>query len=254
MDVRIVASEIGERPRRQYLITYVIDDVVAIDAGCLGLYGSPKRQALIRDVFLSHAHADHIASLPVFLENVYDGSGQCVRIHGDRSVHVTLRRDLFNDRVWPDLFRLAGTMPPFLSLETLSAGEPVEAGHLRVLPVAVNHTVPTLGFVVESETSAVVFASDTSATEEIWERANRTENLKGVFLEATFPNSMRELADVSRHLTPAGFAAEVRKLHVPVPVIAIHLKAAFHEAISAELNALELANVEIGVPGKKYRF
>ena len=74
MRVTLVPSSIalnGEEPS-QYLISYLINDAVAIDAGSLGLYGSPRRQAAIKHVLISHTHIDHTATLPIFVENAYE--------------------------------------------------------------------------------------------------------------------------------------------------------------------------------------
>src|SRR5262249_52801178 len=109
-------------------------------------------------------------------------------------------------------------------------------------------------FIVEDGTAAVVFPSDTGPTEEIWDVANRTPHLQGVFLEAAFPNALARLADVSKHLTPALFAREVAKLKAEVPFFAVHLNARSRRQVSKELMALKLPLVEVAVPGKIYHF
>ncbi len=65
---------------------------------------------------------------------------------------------------------------------------------------------------------------------------------------------MADLAALSKHLTPAQFGEEVRKLARPVPVIAVHLKSRYRREIIAELNALGLPNVEIGRFGHAYQW
>src|SRR5205823_4448082 len=95
---------------------------------------------------------------------------------------------------------------------------------LRVTAVAVHHVVPTLGFLIEDADTAIVIASDTGPSEEIWQRARATPNLKAVFLEATFPDEMTALADLTRHLTPAHFLGEMNKLGFPAKFLAVHLK------------------------------
>jgi len=69
MKVRILGCAAQSPAVRQYVISYLINDRVAIDAGCLGFNGTPEEQAATGHVFLSHSHVDHSASLPVFLEN-----------------------------------------------------------------------------------------------------------------------------------------------------------------------------------------
>jgi glyoxylase-like metal-dependent hydrolase (beta-lactamase superfamily II) len=53
----------------QFLVSFVINDSVAVDAGAIGLLADLQRQQAIRHVFITHEHLDHIATLPIFLEN-----------------------------------------------------------------------------------------------------------------------------------------------------------------------------------------
>jgi cAMP phosphodiesterase len=237
----------------QYLTSFLIDDVLAIDAGCLGFFRTPQEQARIKHVFLSHSHMDHIAALPTFLDNVCGGPG-VVTVHGSESVLNCLQNDLFNDRVWPDFFRLSRTGEVLLKTAVLTPFVPLPLAGLTITPVPVDHVVPTLGFLVEDATTAVVISSDTGPTEEIWHRANALPNLKGVFLEATFPNAMASLASHARHHTPRSFGEELHKLRRPVPVFAYHLRAAFHEHIVKELHELGLPNLTIAQPEWPYVF
>jgi cAMP phosphodiesterase len=236
----------------QHLTTFLINDRFALDAGSLGFYGTPERQASVKNVVITHSHIDHTASLSTFLDNVYDGSGDCVTIWGSEAVLDSLRRDCFNDRVWPDLLALAPASAPFFRLKPLHSGVAVEIAGLRVTPIEVDHVVPTLGVLVDDGMSAVLFPSDTGPTEEIWRLANRTPHLKAVFLEASFPNDQQALADLAKHLTPVTFSKEVRKLVRPTKVYAIHLKARFRDTIATELAALNIPGVQVVQPGHVY--
>jgi ribonuclease BN (tRNA processing enzyme) len=114
--------------------------------------------------------------------------------------------------------------------------------------------VPTVGFIIEDAASAIVIVSDTGPTEDIWDRARQTPNLKAVFLEASFPDDLTRLADLSRHLTPAGFVSELQKLGRPAVFFAVHLKARFREQVATELLAHHLADVAIAQFGTSYEF
>src|SRR5947209_7156685 len=105
MIVKVVTCSSAGSPE-QYLICYLVNDVVAIDAGNLGLLPVVADQQRVRHVFLSHTHMDHIASLPIFLENVYSPEGPCPTIHASAETLDCLQRDLFNDRLWPDFIGL----------------------------------------------------------------------------------------------------------------------------------------------------
>ena len=230
-------------------MTYIVDDVVAIDAGSLGLVWPLETQRRIEHVVLSHSHIDHVASLPMFVENVYQQGPDCPAIHGHPETLESLRRDLFNDRVWPDMVRLATEETPFMNLVPLDSEQPLRIGKLTITPVALNHIVPTFGFILDDGQSAVAIVSDTAPTERVWELVNGLPHLEAVFLEACFPDRMAWLAEKSAHLTTSLFAAECGKLARPVPVIVVHIKAAFRDEILRELAALALPHVRVGVAG-----
>ncbi|HLN33634.1 MAG TPA: 3',5'-cyclic-nucleotide phosphodiesterase [Gemmataceae bacterium] len=256
MKLTLVPSAVGHGAddQDQFLSSYLLNDAVAIDAGCLGLFLTPEAQAQVKHVFISHSHIDHIASLPIFIENVYDVETSGVVIHGSDAVLESLRRDVFNNRVWPDFTRLPTKSEPFVKLSRFDDLAKIEVAGLKITPVPVNHVVPTHGFIVESAEAAIVIPSDTGPTEKIWECANQTPHLCAVFLEATFPNALAQLAGISKHLTPALFAAEIAKLKQSVPVYAVHLKARFRATLIEELRALAIPNLQIGKFGIPYEF
>jgi ribonuclease BN (tRNA processing enzyme) len=237
---------------RQFLSSALLNDTIVLDAGCIGFFGTPQEQARVRHVLLSHTHIDHMASLPIFVENAYEGRADPVTIHGSRSVLDCCQRDLFNDRLWPDFIALSQNDRPFLKLSLFEPDTTIELDGLRITAVPLNHVVPTVGYLIADRGSTVAYVTDTAASDEVWRRANAVPDLKAVFLECTFPNALAWLADVSRHLTPATFAAEVAKLARPVPVIVIHIKARYQPEVVAEVRALNLPDVQIGQFGIPY--
>lgn len=256
MRVMLVPSSVSPQDTNpvQFLTSYLINDTVAIDAGCIGLFRSPREQARIKHILITHTHMDHLASLPTFLENVYDSGPECVTIHGSAAVLDCLRRDIFNDRVWPNFIAMSEAGVPFLRLATLHPRQPLVVEGLTITPIPVNHVVPTLGFVIEDGRSAVLIPSDTGPTEEIWERGNQTPHLKAAFLEVCFPDAMSSVAERALHLTPATFAREVKKLSRDVTLLAMHIKPAFRQQILKELEALALPNVALATSGVNYEF
>lgn len=236
----------------QYLTTYLLNGTIALDAGSVGLLPSLEAQTRIRHIVITHSHIDHLATLPIFLENVYDGSGDCVTIHALPEVLADLQRDIFNGRLWPDFIAISLREPPFLKLAPLEPCKPFELEGLRLTPVPVNHVVPTVGLIVEDDDGLAVFPSDTGPTDLIWDLANLGPEPKAIYLEATFPESMRRLAGVSKHLTPLLYAEEIRKVRGAARFRVVHIKPRFHDAVVQELNALEIPGLEIVVPGKEY--
>ena len=251
MRIRQLGSTIGSTDVRQYLTTYLINDSVAIDAGCLGLLSPVASQRSVKHLFLSHSHLDHLATLPTFLDNVFQSGDDCPTIYASRDVWDCLHRDMFNDRLWPDLARLGKEGIQFYHEAELSSEVPVSAGGLTITPVTVDHTVSTLGFLIEDEYSAVIIASDTGPTDRLWEVVENSpsrQKLRMVFLECSFPNDFEWLAEKSKHLCPKLFSIEIAKLSPtpPFQTVAVHLKAMLEESIRTELEALQIPNLQIG--------
>lgn len=255
LQIALVPSAVspGEGARGSFLTTYLVNDTIALDAGALGLMGSLSAQAAITDVFLTHSHMDHVASLPLFLDTVFGGPP--VTIHASEATFESLRRDVFNDRLWPDFLTMEVDGRPVVRQNALEPFRPVAAKGLIVTPVPVDHRVPTLGFLLEAaDGTAVAVSSDTGPTDDLWQLARGRPGLRGVFLECSFPDELAELAAISKHLTPALFAAELRKLDRDVPVIAVHVKPRYHEQVARELDGLGLPGVSPGRAGAPYRF
>jgi ribonuclease BN (tRNA processing enzyme) len=254
MKVQLLGSSEKDAARRQYVSSYLVNRKVAIDAGCLGFHGSPQEQEAIRHVFLTHSHSDHTASLPIFVENAWTPSDDCPRIYGLPETLDAVQRHIFNDVMWPDFVALSRNMPPFLDMRQLQLEAPVAADGLWLTPVPCNHIVPTVGYVISDGHCAVIVAGDTGPTSRLWEVAHRTPNLRAIFLEACFPNSMKRLAETSLHLTPEMFGGEVAKMPKGVKVVAVHIKVRYREQVVQELYALGLPQVEIGECEKEYDF
>ncbi len=238
----------------QFLTTFLIDDVIAVDAGSLGLLGSTEAQARVRNVFLTHSHIDHLATLPIFVENVFEVGAECPTIHGSEAVLDCLQRDLFNGRIWPDFIGMSTPESPFLKLKVFRPGEPVEVSGLRVTAVDVDHLVPTVGVVIEGPGASVIISGDTGPTTQLWDVANSLPNLKAVFLESAFPDELEWLADVSKHLTPGLFAGEMRKIREGVPVFVVHIKPKYHDRIAADIAKIGRPGISICEPGRTYEF
>jgi ribonuclease BN (tRNA processing enzyme) len=232
----------------------VIDDVVAIDAGGLGFLGDVDARSRIQHDFITHSHMDLIASPPIFLETVFQASERCDTLHAGAAALECPRKDLFNDWVWPDFIAMSENGLAFVEVKIIGAGRPMEVADLQLSPVPVDHVVLTLGFLVEGPGVTVAIPFDTGPTEESWRVAGAAPEFKAVFLEASFPDAMEDLAVISKHLAPAMFAAAARKLGRPVPFVAVHIKPRFYDQVVTQLAALDLAGLQVGEPGNSYVF
>ena len=61
-----------------------------------------------------------------------------------------------------------------------------------------------------------------------------------IVLEASFPNRLQQLADLSKHLTPNDLKVELDKLDRPsIPVLVTHLKPQYRDEIIEEIHAIK---------------
>jgi 3',5'-cyclic-nucleotide phosphodiesterase len=132
--------------------------------------------------------------------------------------------------------------------------EPFVVNGLTLRAVLVSHIVPTTGFVVEDKRGAIAFSSDTGPTSRFWEIVNETDRLKAVITEASFPNELQDLANVSGHLTPQTLDLELGKLRHDVPVYLYGGKPKHLDRIKKQVRALGRRNLRMLAQGDTYRF
>lgn len=253
MKVRILPSAPGAEPL-QHLVSFVIDGRLAVDAGCIGLCGTPGDQAAITSVLITHSHLDHICSLPIFAMNVADTASRGVTVHAPAAVIEALRQNVFNGRLWPDFTALVVTGKPLLAFEPIVPCRPTRIDGMTVTAVPLNHPVPTVGYLIDDGRSAVLFALDTGPTEAIWRLASRHPRLQAVFVDAAFPDELADLALASGHLTPRLVGDQVAALPAAVSRIAVHLKPAYYSRIVAQLDLAAIPGLSVGCVGMEYEF
>ncbi len=245
----------GRANEAQRLTCFLIDDRVTVDAGSLGIALNEAQRRTVRDVIVTHPHMDHIASLPIFVDDLFSELEQPIRIHATERVIELLKRDVFNDNVYPRFDQLKNEHGRVMEYVPLEIGKEFKVAHLTVTAVPVNHIVPTVGLLVSDGRATVAFSSDTAETEEFWKIVSRAPHLEALFIEASFPNSMRQLAEVSKHLTPAMMRDELRKLsHNGMDILAVHLKAVYRETIARELAELGMDNLSVMETGRVYEW
>jgi len=91
----------GAASQRQHLTCFLINGKVAVDAGSLAMAVTDEERASVRDIVITHAHLDHIAGLPLFLDDQFSELTEPVRIHATAEVVRVLERDVFNWSVYP---------------------------------------------------------------------------------------------------------------------------------------------------------
>ena len=239
----------------QRLTCFLIDNRVTVDAGSVGIALSEDQRRTVRDVIVTHPHMDHIASLPIFVDDLFGELKEPIRIHATSQIIGLLERDVFNDSVYPRFAALSNEHGRVMEYVPFEIGKEFKAAHLSVTAVPVNHIVPTVGLLVSDGDSTVAFSSDTAETDEFWKFVNRAPHLDALFIEASFPNSMTDLARASKHLTPEMLRSELSKLnHNGMDILAVHVKPAYRQVVAEELAALGVQKLRMMEVGHVYEW
>ncbi|MFY9556388.1 MAG: 3',5'-cyclic-nucleotide phosphodiesterase [Blastocatellia bacterium] len=256
MRIRLLPSSAGRRSQFQSLTSFIIDDRLAIDGGSIGFALTPGEFGAVRDVIVTHAHSDHTASLPIYIAEAFPTLDSPITIYATGEVVAALRKFVFNDQVWPNFetIPLVNGSGPALEFRELQPRATVHIAGIDVTLIPVNHIVPTVGAIVQNQTSAVMFTSDTYSTDEIWEAAREVRDLKAVFVDVSFPNEFGPLAEASKHLTPELLAKELKKLGRDVEIYAVHIKPSNRDAVIRQLAELDDPRVAVGEIDRQYEW
>lgn len=239
-------------PRSCGTCGFLINGTLLLDAGTVGEKLRLAEQQAITHVLLSHAHFDHVKGLPTLADNRFGSGTDALAIASIPEVLSGLRAHIFNGVLYPDFFQLPSHEEPTLAAQALTAGQTYDLAGLRVTPIRVNHLVPAVGYLISDGRSTLLYSGDTHHTDEIWRVAGHTPNLKAVFIEASYPNHMADLAERAKHLTPAMLQLEFQKLGRPdLPVYVFHMKPRFQNQIVRELHALGIPKLSVLEEGQQ---
>lgn len=242
----------GSIAARCHTTSFLLDDDILIDAGS-GV-GELRLDELARidHILITHSHLDHVLSIPLLADTVIKlrmgGGGvsslRPIHVHALPETLAALRAHIFNGVIWPDFTRLPSAQHPVLVFHEFAVGEvlrfPARGGAddrlVHVLPAA--HTVPAVGFGVETPHGWWVFTGDTGPNPALWQ-ALQGERIAQLVIETAFGNEEAHLADISGHLSPQTLARELAQLDGEVSVFITHPKPGEVPAVLSQVRALD---------------
>jgi ribonuclease BN (tRNA processing enzyme) len=235
MKVRILGCSGGIGGHHLRTTSILVDHDILIDAGT-GLGDlSISELTQIDHVFLTHSHLDHIACWPLMVDTVGDLRDRPLIVHATEAVIEILRAHVFNWLIWPDFAEIPSADSPFLRFQSIRVGEPVVLAGRTITPLPANHTVPAVGYALNSGKTTLVFSGDTAACPEQWSEINKISNLRYLIYECAFPNREHALAQTSKHLCPNMLSEELKHLKTEVELYITHLKPGQIEMTMSEI-------------------
>lgn len=225
--------------------SFLVDDDILVDAGTGVADLAIEDLARIDHIFITHSHLDHVLSIPLLADTVIGQRKTPVTVHATRETWQILHEHIFNWKIWPDFTVIPSEQNPILRYSEVRLGQPVDL-HGRVFtPIPANHTVPAVGYHINSGTSSLVFTGDTTSCDALWETINQIDNLRYLIIETAFGDQEISLARASKHLSPLLLSAELDKLkQAGVQILITHFKPGEDKAIMHEVTARDLSGFD----------
>lgn len=223
--------------------SFLIETAVLLDAGSGVGDLSLAQMCAIRHVFITHSHVDHVLSLPLMVDTLFDElCEQPLQVHARPETIAILKQHLFNWQLWPDFTVLPNAADPVLEFVPMLPGDVLQINDQQIEMVEVKHTVPACAYIVhtsrESKTSVFVYSGDTTTNDTLWERLNQLPQLDFLLVEVAFPDASEAMAKLTKHYSPGLLAADLAKLKHRPQIGISHLKPGMEQQIFDECCAL----------------
>ena len=219
-----------------------VTDTIVIDAGNL-IHGLKDEAKHIEHIFLTHSHLDHISDIAFLIDTYLVERETPLKIYGLKETLDALSENIFNWNIWPDFKEISLIKSGHKSIKfiEIQLEQEYQFEEVSLKPIAMNHTVPTCGYVIKKEDFSVIYATDTYICDTIWKEANNNLEIESIVIDVSFPSDMEALAQQSKHLTPRLLKGELTKLsRDDVNIYVTHIKPYYQENVERELEILEV--------------
>jgi ribonuclease BN (tRNA processing enzyme) len=231
---------------RRHTACFMIPEVgVVLDAGSGMCRLGEHLQTDRLDIFLTHAHLDHIAGLTYLVNVVSKQVLQRTVVHGEASKLTAVREHLFAEAIFP--------VPPPFRFEPLSNSCTLpDGGMLKTFRL--KHPGSSLGFRLDWPGHSLGYVTDTTASAD----ASYIDEIRGVDLlihEAYFAADANNLPEVTGHsslphVVQVAAAAQVRRL------VLVHIDPKMPDDSRYDLTAARrvFANTQLGTDCMEVEF
>ena len=214
--------------RNTRLVSFLIDGVLAVDAGSLVSELTFAEQKKIKVILLSHGHYDHIRAVPAF---AFNNSDRTTEVIATPKTLEILSSHLIDGVVYPKFTSEAS----FLRKATLQL-VPAELFNRQniegyeVMAVPMRHPLDGVGFQITSGDGKTLFYTGDTGPElsSVW--GNISPQL--IIVDVTWPNSLANAAKDAGHLCPEMLKEELielRKVNGYLPKVAVIHMSPQHE-------------------------
>ena len=219
------------------LVSFLIDDVLAVDAGSLVSELTFPEQKKIKAILLSHGHYDHIRAIPAF---AFNNSDRTTKVIATQKTLEILSSHLIDGVVYPEFTSNASFLQKaILQLVPLEPFKPRNIEGYKVRAVPVQHNLDGVGFEITAGDKTLFYTGDTGpGLSSIW--GNISPQL--IVTDLTWPNRLASSAKDAGHLCPEMLEEELiefRRVNKYLPkVTVIHLSPQHESEIEREVRRI----------------
>lgn len=219
--------------------SFLLSPEIVIDAGNLI---KPLQHDIqkIEHVFLTHSHFDHLIDLPFIIELHFEQRYKPLHIYALKETIVFLKEHIFNWKIWPDFnqIQLNGQTTESLYFHELELNNTFTIDGHRITPIPADHTIGSCGYIVQEQGSdeKILLSGDTGETNTIISCLKNDPTIKTVYVEASFPSRMINLAKQTKHLAPTQLFEAIDLLErEDVKFHLYHIKSLYQKEILDEI-------------------
>lgn len=229
----------GSLDKDKSCISFQINETTIIDAGNV-MRALGEKSNLIENLFLTHAHFDHLLDLPFLIETHFEKRKKPLKIYALKQTITILETHIFNDIVWPKFQDIQHPTlnTPLLSFEALAIGEQITSGDAIIQVAEANHTDGACGFIVKQNGIGCLITGDTYLNPTIAQIINQDTAIQSLIIDTSFPSNQEALAFESKHLTPKLLQTILDEIQRPIDVFPYHVKPAYESEVAEELTQL----------------
>jgi ribonuclease Z len=188
--------------RRHTTCVLIPEAGVVLDAGTGFFRVISRIETPELDIFLSHAHLDHVVGLPFLLTSLLQGKPRRATVHASEPTLAAVREHVFAQPIFPIL--------PSYAFEPLAEKTSVH-GQGKVSYRPLGHPGGSIGFRIDWPGRSLAFITDTTVD------GSYSDFIQGVDLlihECYFPDELAEAAKKTGHSNTTPVAELARKARV----------------------------------------
>ena len=233
MKIRFLGTHNTES-KHSKLATFLVDGILAVDAGSLTSELTFTEQKKIKAVLLSHGHYDHIKDLPAF---AFANSSRKTPVFGTKETLQIFSSHLADGLIYPEF----ASEESFLAKSVLELHpvEPYQTFNVQgydILPVPVQHPISAIGFEIAKDGKRIFYTGDSGrGLGSVWQHISP----ELLITDLTFPSRLMAVAQDSGHMCLEMLKNELtefRRIKGYLPrVILVHLSPQYESDIARDV-------------------